>query len=197
MEEPRGHQHVGDQPLIDTTVGWCPGESHKLRRTDNIGLARNKVRWCIVQERIHAANVMAKTTVTARRSFPSPASQNKCAWSGATTVASSVSENEPRDRVGFNLISLPGLGNSAPGEERPQPLQLSPMELKHSPPGEEWSLALQNVCTYPEPGLWEPAALARVKSPIIVRVQLALSAKVFSGLERLPPEDERLPPSGL
>ena len=60
-----------------------------------------------------------------------------------------------------------------------------------SPPGEEQPLVLQDACSDPEQGLWERTALKRLKLPIIVRVL----ATVLPGPERLPPEEERLPPS--
>lgn len=57
--------------------------------------------------------------------------------------------------------------------------------LRHSSPGYEWLLPLQDARTDLEPGLPEPVVFRRVKSPRIIRVQWASSSKAPLGLERL------------
>ena len=70
----------------------------------------------------------------------------------------------------------PCLGNSPPVEERPPPLQVSPLGGRHSSPGQKQPLPLQDARADLEPRLRNPAALRRVNSTRTVIAQPASTA---------------------
>lgn len=113
-----------------------------------------------------------------------------------TIVAKSVSGNAFRGRAFFAAIFL-GSEKLSAGEDRPLPLQISPVGLRHLSPGKEQPVPLEDSRTNPKPGSREPDALGRLKSPGIVRVQLVLSAKAPPGPVYFPPEGDRLSPLDL
>lgn len=56
VEEPRWHQRVKIQSLVNCSVGECTRELRQSRRTDTTDLALSRVHRCIVDWHVRATN---------------------------------------------------------------------------------------------------------------------------------------------